>query len=113
MAALVTTADDLDTPMLQPVKEHLQDRQGHGTSDPSSQWSTQSGHSRVKKLWYIWDDTPRSHFFYQMVCWREDLGVSLVKQFDRSRGFAGASAAVELAQLVPPQWVVVAGRDAG
>ena len=43
----------------------------------------------------------------------QDKGIHLAQELDRSRGLAGAPAAVQVAQAVPRQRVVVARRGAG
>ena len=53
------------------------------------------------------------HLFGQAMGRGEDEGISLAEELDRSRGFAAAPAAVEVAQAVPRQRAVVAQCRAG
>ena len=58
-------------------------------------------------------DAPSPHFFRQTVGRSKDKRIPLAEELDCSRGFATVPAAVQEAQAVPRQRVVIARRSAG
>ena len=103
---LVTTADDLDAPTLEPVEEGLQSGVGHCAD------LLPDDHTGNKFLSHPFRrpvclaapaeeaviglglDAPGPHLFGQAMGRGEDKGVSGTEELDRSRGFAAAPAAI-------------------
>ena len=97
---LVATADDLDAPTLEPVEEGFQS--GAGLCDHMGNEFLYHPFGRPVRLTapaeeVVIDlglDAPGSHLFGQAMGRGEDVGVSGMEEFDRSRGFAAAPAAI-------------------
>ena len=103
---LVTTADDLDTAFLEPVKENL--RRGAGYRE----FLIRDDHPKNELLPHPFRrpfclatpaeaviglslDAPGPHFFRQSMGRSKEERIPLAEELDRSRGLAGAPAAIE------------------
>ena len=120
----VPAADDLDTVTLEPVEEGFQNRAGYRA------YLVPDDHPGHELLPYPFGcpfclatpaqeaviglglDTQGLHFFRQAVGQGQDKGTPLAEELDGSRGLAGAPAAIQVAQVVPRQRVVVARSGA-
>ena len=105
---LVTTADDLDAATLEPVKEDLQRGTGY------REFLVPDDHPGKELLPHLFGrpfylatpaeegviglglDAPCRHIFRQSMGRSEDEGILLAEELDRSRGLAGALAAIEV-----------------
>ena len=118
--ALVATADDLGAPAIEPVQEHLKDKPWHGADlvPDDETWDVLLAHAVGRLVVLIAPSeevlaglgfgSSGSHFFGKEVSWGEYDGVCRPKEFDCSRGFCAVPAAVEIAQPVSGQGVIVA-----
>ena len=103
---LIAAADDLDAPTLEPVEEGFQSGARHCADlVPYDQTGNKLlshpfgrpvclAASAEEAVIGLGLDAPGPHLFRQTVGWGEDEGVSGTEELDRSRGFAGAPAAV-------------------
>ena len=118
---LVATADDLDALTLEPVEEGLKSGAGHCADlipddhTGNELLSHPFGHPLclATPVVGLGLDAPSPHFFRQTVGWGEDKRIPMTEEPDCLRGLAGAPAAVQVAQVVPRQRVIVARRSAG
>ena len=119
--ALVATADDLGAPAIEPVQENLKDKPGHGADlVPDDETRDVLLAHAVGRLVVLTAPSEEavvglgfgpsgSHCFGEEVSWGEYEGVCRPKEFNSgSRGFCAVPAAVEIAQPVSGQGVIVA-----